>query len=330
VEKVKKVTDLYYDDLENLDKRVLVIGAAGLDLVGRLDEMPEPGVSTPANVRPSFGGVARNVAENLARLGQTVSLITAVGNDEFGEQLLAHAIKAGVDTSACLKTNKFYTSSYLAVLMDNAQLHFALDDMRAISTITPDYLRLHADLFRNSELVFIDTNLSPESIKTVFDLARLSKIPVCADATSTKLSNRLKPYLSKLKLITANNVEAAKLCGNNELEDIPLNDQASTQQLARKLINQGAEIAVVPMAEFGVCYATSETSGHVPAIKTKTLDPTGAGDALSAALIFGLLNDIPIDDTLRIGVSAASLTLRYPGTVLPDLSLEKIYDELVI
>ncbi len=84
------------------------------------------------------------------------------------------------------------------------------------------------------------------------------------------------------------------------------------------------------MAEFGVCYATSETTGHIPAIRTQVADPTGAGDALTAAVIFALLNDIEIDDAARLGVSAASLTLRHPGTVLSELTLEKLYDELAL
>ncbi|MCK5428394.1 MAG: hypothetical protein KAI94_02930, partial [Anaerolineales bacterium] len=56
----------------------------------------------------------------------------------------------------------------------------------------------------------------------------------------------------------------------------------------------------------------------------------GAGDALSATVIFALLNDRPIDDAVRLAVSAASLTLRIKGTVVPDLSVEKLYDQLVI
>jgi pseudouridine kinase len=90
------------------------------------------------------------------------------------------------------------------------------------------------------------------------------------------------------------------------------------------------DIALITMAEFGVCYATSETNGHFPAIRTNIVDPTGAGDALTAAVIFALLNEIELDDAIRLGVSAASLTLRYPGTVDPNLSLEKLYDQLLI
>ena len=66
------------------------------------------------------------------------------------------------------------------------------------------------------------------------------------------------------------------------------------------------------------------------AIRTEIVDPTGAGDALTAAVIFSMLNQIPLDDAVRLGVSAASLTLRHRGAVVPDLSLEKLYDQLVI
>jgi pseudouridine kinase len=89
-------------------------------------------------------------------------------------------------------------------------------------------------------------------------------------------------------------------------------------------------LAIITMAEQGLCYATSEVSGHIPALRTGVFDPTGAGDALSATVIFALLNGIQIDEAMQLGVSAASLTLRYRGAVVPDLTLEKLYDRLVV
>jgi pseudouridine kinase len=87
---------------------------------------------------------------------------------------------------------------------------------------------------------------------------------------------------------------------------------------------------IIALAEFGVCYATSETSGQFPAIRTRIVDPTGAGDALTAAALFALLNGMSLDESIRLGVSAASLTLAHPGAVRPDLTLELLYDHLVI
>ena len=106
------------------------------------------------------------------------------------------------------------------------------------------------------------------------------------------------------------------------------NESADALEAAKCLVGQGVGVVIITLAEFGVCYATSETSGHVPAIKTAIVDPTGAGDALTATMVFSLLNGIPIDDAVRLGVTAASLTLRHRGAVVPDLSLEKLYHSL--
>ena len=312
----------FQDDFKTSENHVLVIGASGLDIVGRSNAQPEPGTSTPAHVRPSFGGVARNVAENLAKLGLPVSLITVVGQGEFGKHLLDFTETQGVDVSACLRTSEHNTSSYLAVLTSKGELQFALDDMRAITALKPDYIRKNAHLFKQSAFVFIDSNVPTATLKTIFHQARLAKTPVCADATSKKLASRLTPYLNKIKLLTANAAEAAVLTNTT----FATNDRQGALNAARLLIAQGVEAAVISIAEFGVCYATSETSGHIPAIRTKIVDPTGAGDALTAALIFGLVNEFPIDEAVRLGVAAASLTLKIRGSVIPDLTLEKIYN----
>jgi pseudouridine kinase len=140
------------------------------------------------------------------------------------------------------------------------------------------------------------------------------------------LANRLRPYLNRLHLITPNSNEAAIFC------DQPFEAAKSQQALkvGKYLVGQGVDIVLIALAEIGVVYASSETSGHIPALRTKIVDPTGAGDALNATVIFALLNGLSLDEAVRLGVSAASLTLRHNGSVVPNLSLELLYDQLVI
>jgi len=92
----------------------------------------------------------------------------------------------------------------------------------------------------------------------------------------------------------------------------------------------GAKIAVILMAEFGVCYADSESSGHIPAIETSVTDPTGAGDAFTAAVIYGEATGMDLDESLRLGISAASVTLRCKGSVAHNLTLDKLYANLIV
>lgn len=305
---------------------MLVIGAAGLDIVGRLNSTLSHGTSNPGEIRSSFGGVARNVAENLARLGQAVDLVTVLGEDQVGDQILSQAKEAGVNVDAVLRTSQHPTGSYLAVVDSAGALQFALDDMRAITDLSRTHLRQHADLFKRASVLFIDSNLPEDTLRTTMSLARRARLPICADPTSTILARRLIPYLSRLYMIAPNRTEAAVYSRQTPKGD----NRRQALEAAKDLVSQGVEIAIITMAELGLCYATSETSGYIPAIRTEILDPTGAGDALTATVIFALLNDIPLDDAIRLGVSAASLTLRYPGAVVPGLSLEMLYDQLVI
>jgi pseudouridine kinase len=308
------------------DGPVLVIGAANVDIVGRLRNELHSGTSNPGRIRTSFGGVARNVAENLARLGQPVNLITVVGEDDAGQRLLAQTRAAGVNVDAVCCSGQHPTGSYLAVVNSAGALQFAIDDMRAMTVLTPDEIRQRSDQFKEASLLFIDANLPKDTLRTIMSLARRARLKVCADPASTLLGARLRPYLPRLYLFTPNSSEASIFC-----EPIPKSStRRQAMTAAKSLVAQGVEIAIVTLAELGLCYATSETSGYIPAIRTEIVDPTGAGDALTAAMIFALLNDIPLDDAVRLGISAATLTLRHRGTVYPELSLEKLYDQLVI
>ena len=308
------------------DAPVLVIGAASIDIVGKLQGELQHGTSNPAHIRTSFGGTARNVAENLARLGLEVHLLTAIGKGTIGNQLLKHSANAGVNTDHIIRTTQRPTGSYLAMVDQQGELQFALDDMRAITALTPEYLQQNQNLFEESGVLFLDANLPADTLETALELASKADLLVCADPTSAPLASRLRPYLPNLFLLTPNSAEAAVLT------DHPVANSEEEQglQAAKRLVAQGVDFAIVTLAEFGVCYATSEVSGHIPAIRTKIIDPTGGGDALSAAVIFALLNNIPADEAVRLGVSAASLTLQHSGAVLPDLSLEALYDHLSV
>lgn len=315
-----------FEKVTNPEGAVLVIGASGIDMVGRVESGLTAGTSKPAHIRSSFGGVARNVAENLARLGQKAILITAIGEDQIGGQLLNYTKASGVDVRAVLKTSHHPTGSYLGVIDNHGQLAFALDDMRVISGLTSEYIKKNKHLFDQVSIIFVDANVPPKTLRTIFSLARKGNIPVCGDPTSTTLAERLLPYLDQMHIITPNANEAQVLAG----ETFDPRDHEHALEVARKLVNWGINFAIITLAEFGLVYATSDHSGHIPAVRTDIVDPTGAGDALTAAVIFALLNEIPPDEAVRLGIAAASLTLRCPGAVVADLSLEKLYNHLVV
>lgn len=302
------------------DPQVVVVGAASMDTKGRSQMELLPGTSTPGQIRVSVGGVARNVAENLARLGVYTTLLSAVGDDTSGKRILQRTQEGGVNTEHVIVQPKSRSSAYIAVLDEAGNPFVSVDDMEVVKAITPRYVYAHRGVISRADMVFFDANLSPQTIDSLMSLAQKHDIPVCADPTSATLAPRLKPHLSRLYLITPNAAEAEALCGQTAQE------RHQAERVAKALVKEGVEIAIVTMAELGVCYATSASSGATGVVKTDVVDFTGGGDALSAAVIFGILNDFPIDEAMRLGVAAAALTLKCRETVCPDISLDEIYN----
>jgi pseudouridine kinase len=308
------------------DSYVLVIGTACLDIKGWPRTALERGASVPGTIRTSVGGVGRNIAENLARLGIPTVLLSAVGRDRSGERVLLQTSAAGIDISHVLEVGDCPTGAYLALLDGVGALAYAVNDTRIAAGLRPRYFYDNRRLFRDASMIVLDASPPPDSVETIFRLARQYHVPVSADPTSPALAPRLCPYLNGLRLITPNIQELAAFC------DISVTDGSDRAALeaAKQLVGLGVEIAVITLAERGLCYATRGESGRVPAVRTEAIDLTGGGDALTAAIIFALLNDIPVSEAMPLGCSAASLTIASEHTVVPDLTLELLYDNLAI
>jgi pseudouridine kinase len=302
---------------------VLVIGAASIDTKGRAERVIRTATSTPGAIRISVGGVGRNIAENLSRLGEGVVLLSAVGDDGSGRRILDQARECGIDIDHVLVSDQHRTAAYLAVLDDTGNMVMSIDDMSiSRELMTPIFIYRRRKLFRDASMVVLDANLEPAALETIFGLAETYSLPVCADPTTLTLAPRLRPYLSQLALLTPNGAEAEVLCG------VEVIDRESGLLAAQTLMGQGVGIAIVTLGATGLVYATSQESGHIPAVECEIMDLTGAGDALTAAIVFGLLNDIAVDEAVRLGTSAAALTLQCRETVCPSLSLERLYDQL--
>ena len=283
---------------------VLVVGAAGMDTKGRALAELHPGTSNPGSIRISFGGVARNVAENLARLGERAVLLSVLGTDRPGRRIREQAMEAGVDMSYVAESPNHRSGSYMAVLGPDGQLQVSIDDMAVLSALTPAFVYSRRSLIADASMVVLDANISPPALKTLFREAKKNGVPVSADPTSVSLAERLKPHLTDLFMVTPDIPEAEVLCGRRLR-----NTRGQGIEAANQLVSLGVDVAIVKLAELGVCYATADVSGHVPAIKTRVVDRTGAGDALTAGVVFGLLNSFPIDEAVRLGAAAAAPTL---------------------
>jgi pseudouridine kinase len=303
---------------------VVLIGSACFDIRGRVRDCFQPASVNAGRVRIAPGGTARNIAENLARLDVPTRLLTAVGDDEQGRLLVQHARSKGIglDDNGLIIDPTRPSGSYLALLGDDGTLIGAIDDTTVMRAITPRDIHHWHRTIRDAALVVADATLRPPTIGAIVGLCRRYGVALCLEPVSPALAPRVAPYLADATLITPNMVEAGVLTGLRTTN----RDEAHYAALA--LQARGANTAIITMSGAGVVYVSADSSGHIPAVTTEVVDAAGAGDALTAGVIFGLLNDFALDESVKLGTAMASLTMLTSETVHPELSLERAYAHL--
>src|SRR5690606_13288297 len=153
------------------DDYVLVIGAAGIDIKARPFEPLKSGADNSGAVRNSVGGVARNIAANLAKLDVPAILLSAVGDDVMGKRVLKRTRDFGVNCRHVLRAAGETTGCHVVLQQPNGDLDVAVSDFSVMRHINPDYLFRHRRLFAGARLLVIDANLSDEALEAVFELA---------------------------------------------------------------------------------------------------------------------------------------------------------------
>ena len=307
------------------DDKALVIGSALLEISGRPADPLRQSARQPGSIRYTVGGVARNIAENLARLEIDTTLLTVVADDDTGRFLLRQSREAGIKCDHVLRVAHARSASSLMIARGEGESE-RLDDLEIQQYLDSDYLLTHEGLFERASLIVIDAALPEETLETLFELAARYDVRVCADPTSPLLAGRLRKFIPYLYLIVPNASETAALCGGEGAAV----EREQAIRTAQQLVNMGATIAVVTLGAQGLAYAERSGGGFIRAVHTDVVDTAGAGDAFTGAVIFGILNGVPIDGAMRLGVTAASLTLESEKTVLPTLCQELLYDELAI
>jgi pseudouridine kinase len=283
---------------------IIVIGGANLDIKAKVLAHHHAGTSNPSTITTSPGGVGRNIAHNLARLGASVGFITAIGLDHQGQVVLEASKAAGVDVSRISQTAPA-TGTYIAVLNPNGELVTAVSDMRAADDISPDLIHAHADAIKTATFVVADCNLPLATLQAIAEIAR-DKIFI--EPVSVPKSAKLKSLLQSGSIFMAspNLDQLESLTGSR---DIAAGCAA--------LHYMGLQNIVVHASEQGAFISDGETIEHLPVQPAGAIiDVTGAGDAAVAGLIFALLQG---DDLLRaahFGQTLAGRVVASAGSTL--------------
>jgi pseudouridine kinase len=272
--------------------------------------------SNPAKVYLSAGGVGRNIAENLFRLGAEVLFIGAVGDDHFAEVLRGFFARIGMDGGGLVTRKGMSTGLYLDILEPSGDLFTAISDMEALESLSPADAALFAPRIARADLAILDANLKAETLEALVETARQEETPLMADSVSAAKAARLLPALGHITVLKTNRSEAEVLAG------FPLDSDAALEEACTVLRARGIGEVHITLGARGSCFAGSGGFGFQPALPGGKLSVNGAGDAFAAGAAYSYCRGGAAGENARFGAACAAITMESAAAVSEALSGE--------
>ncbi|MFC5604314.1 ribokinase [Sporosarcina koreensis] len=273
---------------------ITVIGSMNMDLVVDTVRIPENGETILGKDFYTFpGGKGANQAVAAARLGGNVHMIACVGNDVFGTELTRNLFDEGVNTANVSFSSEKSTGIANIILSENDNRIIVVPG--ANYELTPQTIEDLRDVIKTSDVVVMQLEILPDTVKAVLKICDELEIPVVMDPAPAQYFER--EMISSIRYITPNQYECEQLFGV-ELDE-------ALEMYPNKLI--------VTLGKDGVRYFDGEKHIHVEAIQTNAVDTTGAGDTFNGALAFAISHQYALHDAVKFANAASSLSVEKLG-----------------
>jgi len=303
-------------------KYITCVGSANIDYTFKLEDDMKLGTSNPINSSISFGGVIRNVAENLARLDCKVSLMSLVGDDAYGENLIQSSKKI-MEVFAIDKLKDKTTGGYFSIINPKGNMEVGYADMSINSSMDRSWILNHKRHLNLSSWIIADLNISKEAVESLIEFNRNENIPLGIVGVSTPKMKNLPDDIDGINIV---------ICNKDESQTYFKTNNENVDELCRMWLDKGVKKAVVTDGVKGSYYGENQEVKHQNSFVVdgnKVVDVTGAGDAFSSALIYALYSNYSFEDSMKIGTMSSSLTIQESFAVNPKLSINLIKKELV-
>lgn len=298
-----------------MPKKITVVGGANVDIGGFSKRALVRGDSNPGRVRMSAGGVGRNIAENCARMGLDVSLITAIGRDSSGDMLIRDCTQKNIAIGDSMITDAAGTSIYLFIDDANGDMDCAVNDMEIQAMLTPEFLSGKTDALNGADAVVLDANLPEESIRYI---AEHCSAPIFADTVSTAKAEKLRSVLKYLHCLKVNRIEAELLTG------LTVRTEQDTRSACEALLKAGVRNVFLTMGEHGAACAREGEYMRVTAVTNHVANATGGGDAFMAALVWAYAQGYDLKDSCAAGMAASMIAVESEETVSCNMTRENL------
>ena len=298
---------------------VVVVGGVNMDIGGKSYAPLVESDSNPGCVKLSLGGVGRNIAHNLSLLGADVRMLTAFGDDVYGQKVAASCAELGIDIGHACRVPNGTTSTYLYLMDEKGEMALAVSDMEICKKITPAYLSSNMGLLQNAQLIIVDTNIPQESL---IWLAENCTAPLFCDPVSTTKAEKLRPILDRIHTLKPNRLEAELLSG------MKIESKADMEKAADKLMELGVHRMFISLGGGGVFAAMGKEKLWLSNLPGKMVNTTGCGDAFMAAIGWAYLEGMNLKETAMAGLAAGAVAMESDETINPAMSATALKDRM--
>jgi ribokinase len=285
--------------------RICVVGSANVDLTFRMPRLPKAGETLAGrSLHTGMGGKGANQAVAAARLGAQVTFVACVGNDAFGVEALRHYRAEGLDTSF-VRQDARCTTGTAAIVVDDQAENCILYVPGANANLMPEDVRKASTAIQNADIVLCQLETPVASTVEAFHLARAAGVmTVLTPAPVMDVPDHL---LQLCDLCVPNKTEIEHLAGR------PVDTPDDARVAASLLRARGVKYAAMTWGSKGALLLDDAGALPIPAVPVEAVDPTGAGDAFTAALAVSLAEGIGLKESAHWAALVAALSVTRLG-----------------
>ncbi|MBF0779591.1 MULTISPECIES: carbohydrate kinase [unclassified Granulicatella] len=302
---------------------IVCIGAANVDKKIKTNGQLKQYTSNPVTSTTSIGGVSRNVAENLGRLGNQVSLISVSGNDSEWAYI-KELSSPFMDVTSVVMIEGQSTGTYTALLDEEGEMYLGLADMSIYDCLTPEVLSKQSTLLQHAKCIVVDLNCPKETIEYLCSFAQRHHTKLVVITVSEPKMERLPKQLSAVDCLIVNKGESAAYF------NMTLDTKEQIELAMDKWLELGVKRVVLTAGGHDIIVASPQKKWYKvkPLDNQFIVDVTGAGDAFSAAYIDAWYHGMDDEECVLAGMTNAYHTIQSEYTVRQNVTKTQLKKEM--
>ncbi len=299
--------------IEMSNKDIVILGVFVADTAYRASRQPKIGETIIGNeFSLGPGGKGSNQAVAAALAGGNVHFISRLGKDDFANMALSLWEKSGI-TPHVTQYSDSYTGAAYIFIEDKTGNNAIIVSPGAAANINDDDITANKELIKGSRVFMTQLEQSLDAARIALSFAKKGgAITILNPAPAQPLGENI---LKLCDFVTPNEIEAEQITG------IPVKSINDAEIAAGRLLEKGANAAVITLGEQGALFKDNNQVIHQPSYEVgPVVETTGAGDAFNGGLAVALAEEMPIDKALRFACATASISVTRQGTApsMPD------------